>query len=340
MRDARPAPGSKTWLALADEAPIDPERPIIDPHHHLWPATGTRQDYLLANFWADSQSGHAIEKSVFVETRASYRTDGPEALRPVGETEFVARIARASCDGGGGAVISAIVAYADLRAPKDELKSVLRAHEETGEGLFRGIRQAGAFEANAEFLIIRPHGPAGLYASEAFRAGVSTLGELGLSYDAWHYHHQNPAFADLARAVPGTTMVLDHFGTPLGVGPYATRREAIFEQWKHDIAEIAKCPNVVAKIGGLAMPDNGFGWQKRETPASSDELVEAQARYYHHAIECFGPSRCMFESNFPVDRRSLPYSVYWNAAKKIARRYSADEQHEMFYGTAQRVYRL
>lgn len=340
MTENRPAPGSKAWLALAHEAAIDPQRPIIDPHHHLWPATALRPAYLLADFWYDTQSGHNIEKTVFVETRASYRDGGPEAMRPVGETEFIARIARASLEGGGGAIVSAIVGFADLRAPEKELRSVLHAHEQAGSGLFRGIRQAGAFEANADMLTIRPHAPPGLYANAGFRVGVSMLGELGLTYDTWHYHHQNPAFAELARAVPATTMVLDHFGTPLGVGPYATQRETIFEQWKHDIAEIAKCPNVVAKIGGLAMPDNGFGWNKRETPATSDELVEAQARYYHHAIECFGPARCMFESNFPVDRRSLPYSVYWNAMKKIAKRYSEDEQHAMFYGTAQRIYRL
>lgn len=331
---------SKAWLALAHEAAIDPDRPIIDPHHHLWPSVPGRPRYLLADLWADTQSGHNIEKTVYIETRASYRDGGPEAMRPIGETEFVARIARASREGGGGAVISAIVGYADLRAPKGEVVSVLEAHEKAGDGLFRGIRQAGAYEANADFLVIRPHAPARLYFDEDFRKGVETLGELGLTYETWHYHHQNPAFAELARAVPGTTMVLNHFGTPLGVGPYATRREAIFEEWKRNIVEIAKCPNVFAKIGGLAMPDNGFGWDTRQTPASSDEVVEAQARYYHFAIECFGPSRCMFESNFPVDRRSMPYTVYWNAMKKIAKRYGADEQHAMFYGTAQRVYRL
>jgi L-fuconolactonase len=134
--------------------------------------------------------------------------------------------------------------------------------------------------------------------------------------------------------------VLDHFGTPLGVGAYAGQRDNNFSTWQRDIADIAKCPTVVAKLGGLAMPDNGFGWDQRATPASSDELVAAQARYYHHAIECFGPARCMFESNFPVDKRSLPYGSYWNAMKKLAARYSADEQHAMFFGTAEKVYRL
>jgi predicted TIM-barrel fold metal-dependent hydrolase len=179
-----------------------------------------------------------------------------------------------------------------------------------------------------------------LYEKPEFRRGMKRLGALGLSYDTWHYHHQNQAFAALARAVPETTMVLDHFGTPLGVGRFAGKREEIFAQWKRDIEDIARCPNVVAKLGGLAMPDNGFGWDKRDRPASSDELCEAQRRYYLHAIDCFGPERCMFESNFPVDKRSIGYRVLWNALKKIAAGFSENEKHAMFYGTAARVYRL
>jgi predicted TIM-barrel fold metal-dependent hydrolase len=334
-----PTPGSNAWLALAHEAPLDPERPIVDPHHHLWPAAAWHAPYLLADLWADTGSGHNIVKTVFVECRASYREDGPAHLKPVGETEFVARIARASREGGGGAVIAGIVAHADLRGGP-LLKEALAAHTAAGDGLFRGIRHSGARDPHPEALTIPGRGAEGLYADADFRAGVALLGELGLTYDTWHYHHQNPAFAELARAVPGTTMVLDHFGTPLGVGPYAGQREAIFSQWQRDIEAIARCPNVVAKLGGLAMPDNGFGWHQRERPASSDELLEAQARYYRHAIECFGPSRCLFESNFPVDRRSLPYGVYWNAMKKLAAGYTASEQQAMFHDNAQRIYRL
>ena len=335
----RPAPGSNAWLNLVREEPIDPDRPIIDPHHHLWTDAFGRTPYLLADLWSDTGSGPRIEKTVFVECRAEYRTEGPDFLKPIGETEFVARIARASREGGGGAVIAGFVGHADLRAGS-QLREVLAAHEQAAQGLFRGIRHAGARDPHPEALSIPGRGAEGLYADPAFRQGVALLGELGYSYDTWHYHHQNVAFAELAAAVPGTTLVLDHFGTPLGVGPYIGQREAIFENWQRDIAVIARQPNVVAKVGGLAMPDNGFGWDQRERPASSDALVAAQARYYHHTIECFGPSRCMFESNFPVDRRSLPYNVYWNAMKKIASRYSADEQQAMFYGTAARVYRI
>jgi predicted TIM-barrel fold metal-dependent hydrolase len=169
---------------------------------------------------------------------------------------------------------------------------------------------------------------------------MKVLGRLGLTYDTWHYHHQNQDFADLARAVPETTMILDHFGTPLGVGPYKDKREEIFIEWKKDMAEIAKCENVIAKLGGLAMPDNGFGWNTRDIPPTSDEFIEAQRRYYMHTLECFGPERCMFESNFPVDKRSLSYHVVYNAFKKMVADFSEDDKDTLFRGTAERIYRL
>ena len=328
-------PGSDEWLAEVSESTIDPKRPIVDPHHHLW--DHPRSTYLLEDLWADTGSGHNVIKTVFVECRSKYRKDGPEHLRPIGETVFVEAIASASRS-GDGAVIAGIVAHADLRMPG--LDDVLDAHEEAGKGLFRGIRHAGARDPHPESLSIPGRAPEGLYASDEFRQGVARLGERGYTFDTWHYHHQNPDFRDLAAAVPNTTMILDHFGTPLGVGPYADRREEIFAQWRDDIDAIAACPNVVAKIGGLAMPDNGFGWDTRALPPSSDEFVEAQARYYHHTIDCFGADRCMFESNFPVDRLSLSYHVLWNGLKKIAAQYSEEDQTALFSGTASRVYRL
>ena len=339
MANATPAPGSADWLALVDEPVVEPERILVDPHHHLWqrPQWGS---YLLDDLWADTDSGHHIEKTVFVECRAGYREDGPEELKPVGETEFVAAIAAESQKGSfRHATISGIVAHADLtRGARAE--DVLAAHGRAGNGLFRGIRHAGARDPHPESLTIPGRAPEGLYARSDFREGVKLLGRFGLTYDTWHYHHQNRDFLDLARAVPSTTMILDHFGTPLGVGPYAAHREEIYAAWKSDIAEIAKCPNVVAKLGGLAMPDNGFGWDGRDRPATSDELVAAQRRYYLHTIECFGPARCMFESNFPVDKRSISYRVLWNAFKKLVAGFSDNEKHALFYGTAARVYRL
>jgi predicted TIM-barrel fold metal-dependent hydrolase len=327
-------PMTQEWLDLVDEDIVDPEQPIVDPHHHLWPV-GSGLPYGLTELTVDTTSGHHIERTVFVECHAAYRTDGPAHLAPIGETEFVAGEALRDPN----RLIGGIVAHADL-TDGAHLDEVLGAHETAGRGLFRGIRHAGSHAIEPEVLRIPGRAPAGLYANSAFRAGVAELGARGLTYDTWHYHYQNRDYADLARAVPGTTMVLDHFGTPLGVGQFAGKRDEIFQQWKADIVDIAKCPNVVAKLGGLAMPDNGFGWDRAERPPTSDEFVAAQAPYYLHAIECFGPDRCMFESNFPVDRWSLSYKVLWNALKKIAAPFSPTERDAMFRDTATRVYRL
>ena len=334
--------GTQEWLDQVIEPILDPEREIIDPHHHLWRRPGF--DYQLPELWADTATGHNVVKTVFVECRAQYRETGPEHYRCLGETEYVAGIAAASATApesgsSGHPVISAIVAHADL-TDDEHLDEVLHGHETAANGLFRGIRHAGARDPHPEALLIPGRAPEGLYGRSDFRRGLARLGERGYTFDTWHYHHQNAAFAELARAVPDTIMVLDHFGTPLGVGPYAGRRQEIFQQWRKDIREIAACPNVVAKLGGLAMPDNGFGWNTRETPATSDELVAAQQDYYLEAVDAFGPERCMFESNFPVDRWSLSYHVYWNAMKKIAVRFDPAEQEALFSGTASRIYRI
>jgi L-fuconolactonase len=327
-----PTPGTQEWLDLVVEDVVEPELPIVDPHHHLWP-TGGALAYGLTELHADTGDGHLVEQTVFVECHAAYRSGDP-LFAPVGETEFVAGEAMSD----PARLISGIVAHADLRSPR--LDEVLDAHDEAGRGLFRGIRHALAHAHHPEVLMIPGRAEAGLSRDPAFRAGVARLGERGLTYDTWHYHYQNQELLELALAVPTTTIVLDHFGTPLGVGPYESQREEIFEQWKVDIAAIARCENVVAKIGGLAMPDNGFGWNTAERPPTSDEFVAAQGRYYQHAIDCFGPERCMFESNFPVDRYSLSYRTVWNAFKKLTAGFTATERTAMFSGTARRVYRL
>ena len=328
-----PTPGTQDWLDLVVEDVIEPELPIVDPHHHLWPVGGVLP-YGIDELHADTASGHHIERTVFMECGAAYRTAGPDELKSVGETEFIAATSLADPTH----LIAALVAHTDLRRP--DLDALLDAHEEAGQGLFRGIRDALSRAEHPEVMRIPGHAPAGLSEDPAFRAGVARLGERGLTYDTWHYHHQNRQFLELARAVADTLMVLDHFGTPAGVGPYASQREEIYEQWRHDIADIARCENVVAKIGGLAMPDNGFGWDTAARPATSDEFIAAQARYYLHTIESFGPERCMFESNFPVDRWSLSYRTFWNACKKMTVGFTAAERDAMFRGTATRVYRL
>ena len=333
-----PTPASDKWLASVTEDIIDPERPIIDAHHHLWETPLVWGTYVLEDLWADTGSGHNVEKTIFIDCHSNYRQDGPQHLKPIGETEYVAAVAEASAREADQATIAGIVSHADMTLGED-VEEVLEAHEVAGKGLFRGIRHAGPHDETGT-LSNAGRGRPCPYGRENFRAGVKTLGRLGYTYDTWHFFHQNQDYLALARAVPDTLMILDHFGTPLGVGAYAGRQEEIFAQWQQDIAAIAECPNVVAKLGGLAMPDNGFGWDQNERPPSSDEFVAVQRRYYLHTIECFGPERCMFESNFPVDKLSISYHVLWNGLKKIVADFSEDEKHAMFYGTASKVYRV
>ncbi len=329
---------SPEWLAQVTETPIDPEREIVDPHHHLWPVGGPLP-YGVEELVSDTTAGHRIVDTVFIECHASYRPEGPTELRSLGETEFVA----ASADDlnarhPDAAPISGIVSCVDLTL--DGLDEVLDAHTHAAGGRFRGVRDALARSREPEAHTIPATAAVGKFEDPAFRRGVATLGERGLTYDSWHFHYQNAEFAALARAAPGTTMVLDHFGSPVAIGSDAGRHDEIFAVWRDDIAEIAACPNTVAKLGGLAMPDNGFGFHEAARPPTSDEFLALQRRWYEHAIECFGPERCMFESNFPVDRFSLSYGTYWNAMKKLAARFTDDEQAALFEGTARRVYAL
>jgi len=325
------------WLDQHKEEIIDAERPIVDPHHHLWHHPD--KPYLLDQLWADTQSGHNIQQTVFVECGSEYRTDGPDHLKPVGETEYVAAIARAAANNPAKAQIAGIVAHADLTLD-DKLDEVLDAHVAAANGLFRGIRDRAPFDPALEERVSSSRADPDLFDKPAFREGLKRLGARGFTFDAWNYHVQIPTLTRAAQAASSTQIIFDHFGGPLGIGPYEGRQANYFNQWKADVTALAACENVVAKLGGMAMPVNGWDWHKRSTPATSDELVAAHRDYYLHAIDCFGPSRCMLESNFPVDRQSISYPVLWNALKKIVSEFSEDEKDAMFRSTATQVYGL
>ena len=326
------------WLNQLSEDIIDPDRPICDPHHHLWDHPDSR--YLLDELLLDTQSGHNIVSTVFVECASMYRTEGPTAMKLVGETEFVNRIAARSASGGYGATraCAGIVSFADLNLGR-AVGAVLDAHE-TASSRFRGIRHAAGWDPSEAIRDSHSNPFEGMLGDRVFREGFAELEKRDLSFDAWLYHHQIPELTDLARAFPNTSIVLDHFGGPLGIGPYAGKREEILIKWRSDLAELAQCENVSVKLGGLVMPVNGFGFHRRAQPPSSDEIVEATGRYYRHAIDCFGPERCMFESNFPVDKQSCSYAVLWNAFKKLVADGSDSDQSTLFHDTATRVYRL
>jgi predicted TIM-barrel fold metal-dependent hydrolase len=332
-------PVREDWLALRAEPILEPDLPIIDPHHHLWDRPGWR--YMHPEFFADLASGHNVIATVFVQARAMHRADGPEAIRPVGETEFVNGVAAMGASGIYGACrpCAGIVGHADLRLGA-AVEPVLHAHLRAGGGRFRGIRHIVAWDADPTVLNPGNPAPPGLLADAAFREGFARLAPLDLSFEAWLYHPQIPELTALARAFPGTAIVLNHVGGPLGIGAYAGRHREIFPGWAASIRELATCPNVFVKLGGLGMRINGFGFEDKPLPPSSDDLGAAWKPYFDTCIEAFGAGRCMYESNFPVDKGSYSYPVFWNACKKLAAGASAPEKDALFRGSAARFYRL
>ena len=339
--DSAQSPEYADWLSQVEEEILEPDLPICDPHHHLWDYPGSR--YLLDDLLKDTGSGHKIVSTVFVECGAMYRSKQQEpdrGLRCVGETEFVNGVAAMSAGGGYGDTLACagIVGFADL-SEGSQVRRVLEEHLRLSPR-FRGIRHALGWHESEAIRNSHSSPPKGLMADAKFRQGFKELGRLELTFDAWFYHGQMPEFIDLARARPEVTCILDHFGGPLGIGPYEGKRQEVFEFWKKAIAELATLPNIYAKLGGLVMPINGFGFHKRERPADSTELVAATRDYYLHTIERFGVERCMFESNFPVDKRSCSYHVLWNAFKRLASGFSAEEKAWLFHDTAAKAYRL
>lgn len=326
------------WLDRVREDPIDPDMPICDPHHHLWDRPDHR--YMAEELLADT-AGHNVVSTVFVECMSAYRSDGSEAMKPVGETDFVEGIAAAHTKDRNGRidVCAALVSFADLTLGAG-VRPVLEAHREASPSRFRGIRHVTAWDGSAEIRKSHTNPPEGLLLDAKFREGFACLEPLGLTFDAWLYHRQIGDLVDLARAFPGTTIILDHFGGPLGIGPYAGKPDEVFDVWSKAIPDLAACPNVVVKIGGLAMPRNGFDWHKRDRPPDSEQLAEATKRYYLTVIERFGPGRCMFESNFPVDKVSCSYTILWNSFKRMVSDLAPAEKAALFHDTAVRVYRI
>jgi predicted TIM-barrel fold metal-dependent hydrolase len=327
------------WLALRREEIIDPGRPIVDAHHHLWDRGGQR--YMIEEITRDIASGHNIVATVYVDCRSMYRAGGPEALRPVGEVEFANGAAAMSASGGYGpaAICAGIVGHVNLSLGEGA-RAVLEAEIAAGQGRFRGIRHSSAWDADADVAGMYATRPRGLLLDTTFRKGFACLAPLGLSFDSWLFHPQIGELTDLARAFPDTKIVLDHCGGPIGIGGYANRRDEIFVGWKASIREIAKCPNVVVKLGGLAMRLLGYDFHERPMPPSSEDAAAAWRPYIETCIEAFGPARCMFESNFPPDKGQCSYQVIFNAFKRIAAPYSEPEKTALFSRTAADFYRL
>jgi predicted TIM-barrel fold metal-dependent hydrolase len=334
---------NEAWLAKLDEEIVEPDLKICDPHHHLW---GYRKDaimprYLLEELLEDIGSGHNVVSTVFVEAKAMYRADGPEEMKAVGEIEFVNGVAAMSASGiyGDARVCGGIIGATNLDVGAAAGK-VLDAMIAAAPNRFRGIRNSATWDPDP---VVRGHrsAPQHRMMNPKHREGAAELGKRGLLYEAWCFHPQLPELVDLARALPDVDFVLDHIGGPIGIGAaYEGKRAEIMENWRMNMAELATCPNVSIKLGGIFMEVNGFAWHTRPKPPSSDELAEAARPYFEFVIEKFGPDRAMFESNFPVEKISTGYKILWNAFKKLARNYSPSEKAKLFHDTAARVYRI
>lgn len=339
------------------EVILEPDLPIIDPHHHLWdlrPLVGAFPEprhpfiealtrgahYTFDALQDDLASGHNVIGTVFMECGAFYRAGTSEALKVVGEVEFVNGVAAQWASGlyGPTRACAAIVGHADLRLGA-KAGGVLDALQQASPR-FVGIRHQGAWDADPDVLGPPFHAPAGLYLDSTFRQGFAELSSRGLSFDAWLLEPQLPDLIDLARAFPDQPIVLDHCGTPLNIASYKGRLHERFDTWRTNIRELARCENVSVKLGGLAMafcgmPDHG------PLPGIPSETLAALWRpYIETCIDAFGPSRAMFESNFPVDRWGADYPTLWNAFKRLTHGASADEKRALYAGTAARVYRL
>ena len=327
------------WLGLIVEEPIDPELPICDPHHHLWDRPNDR--YLLNELLQDTGGGHHIVQTVFVECQSGYRKDGPKEMQPMGETEFVEAIAARNKNRQGQLtdVAAGIVSFADLTLG-NKVAPVLEAHIAAGNNRFRGIRHISTWTASPADIMATQNAPEGLLLDPKFREGFACLQKYGLSFDAWLYFPQLMDLVDLAKAFPDIAIIVDHIGGLVRVGPYAGKNDEVFRDWKRGIVALATCPNVSVKLGGLGTPRCGFDWYKQATPPSSSEIAKAIAPYFNWCIEKFGVERCMFESNFPVDKISFSYTVMWNAFKRLSKNISPQERAALFFDTAAKVYRL
>ncbi|TXL72307.1 amidohydrolase [Vineibacter terrae] len=326
------------WLARHAEPVIEPDLPIVDPHHHLMDSPGHR--YLLPEFLDDAGSGHRLVASLFVECRVFYRPYGADDRRSLGETEFVNGVAAMGASGAYGPTraCAGIIGNVDLRFG-DRAGPALEAHVAAAGGRFRGIRNVAAWHKDG-IKATTANPPQGLLLRPDFRQGFAWLARLGLTFDAWLLHTQLGDLIDLARAFPDTTIICDHIGGPAGIGPYAGRRSDVFTEWETAMRTLSRCPNVNVKLGGMGMHVMGFDFHMGERPVTSEVLADGWRPYVDVCLDAFGPDRAMFESNFPVDKGSCSWVVLWNAFKRLASGMSADEKRALFMGTACRVYGL
>ncbi len=331
-------PGGNDWLAQTPEETLEPEIPICDPHHHFWVKRSEPvhyQKYLLPELSSDVGSGHNVKSTVFIEVRCEYRTDGPDEMKPVGEVEYIRTIADAAASGPTKAA-AGIIGHADLKLG-DGVRPVLEAMQAASPNRFKGVRHSVGYDDSPE---LANRDIKGVLSTDGYRAGAKVLAGMGLILENSLYFHQLSELVDFAKVLPELPIVLNHIGGLVRIGPYANRDDEVMPEWRKGVEEVAKCPNVIMKLGGVGQLRYGYYWHDREKAIGSEELAQQLSPLMEHCIQQFGPSRCMFESNFPVDKISYSYNVIYNAFKRLSQGYSASERADMFHDTAARVYRI
>jgi hypothetical protein len=212
------------------------------------------------------------------------------------------------------------------------VEPILKAHIAASGGRFSAIRFSTAWDADERVrkTVPRP----GVLAENQFREGFQYLARFGLAFDAWVYHPQLGEVAALAADFPHTPIVLNHFGSPILGGPNAGRATEVFAEWRKAMIALASHDNVRVKLGALPERRSRTSRESKALPLSSEEIAGAWRPFFEVCLEHFGARRCMFESNFPVQKRWCSYAVLWNAFKRLASGASADEKSALFSGTA------
>lgn len=316
--------------------------PIVDAHHHFWdnPHPGALKfgRFLPGDLDAAIAVGRGrVSATVYVDCGWAFRLGGPKHLRCVGETEFVENAATSHASSGSDLRLAAgIVGRADLMLG-DRVREVLEAHLAAAPARFRGIRELVGHDPEAYQALAIPQGKV---LDHRFREGFRHLAPLGLSCDLLCTHPMLGEVIDLARAFPETSIILNHLAGPIGIGRFQQARAQVFQHWRSNIVDLAECPNVSIKLSGFGAEVMGFEWTGNHGTTPCDAIVAAASPYVDAAIDAFSPRRCMVASNFPVDGRSFTYRTLWDAFSNMLSSYSADEQADLFGGTATRVYRL
>lgn len=324
------------WLARRREEALEPDLPIVDPHHHIWDWL----DYGLDAFLDDLGAGHNVQATVHLESGLARNPDDPAHLQAVGETRYLvglrddARLKQA----GAPDVCAGIVGHIDLDLPEHLLEEVAAAHIEAGKGCFKGVRFNAFYHPEVSWQEgLRP----GMTDDPVIRRNLARLGDMGLVCDVMAFHHQLGELARMAEALPDVTFVVNHYGGFLGRFAKHEGYEDGMRLWREGIEAVSRQDNVVMKLGGLTCDFfSGIQLHLLPEPPSSETIESVYRPFFDPCIEAFGADRCMFESNYPADREQVDYTILWNGFKRLAAGASVEEKASLFSGTARRIYSL